>query len=127
IGERSSHTWFVLKYLLGYPNVRNYDGSWTEWGNLVRTPIEKPCGKEADSETVDVLAVPEPREAQLPFLLFVKPAVRPDPQSPGTLHSAKGPYVEARPGPRILPQLLESPRKALLNVLRQSGQLGLPG
>jgi len=40
IGERSSHTWFVLKYLLGYPNVRNYDGSWTEWGNLVRTPIE---------------------------------------------------------------------------------------
>ena len=42
IGERSSHTWFVLKYLLGYPNVRNYDGSWTEWGNLVRTPIEKP-------------------------------------------------------------------------------------
>src|SRR5207249_668357 len=42
IGERSSRTWFVLKYLLGYPNVRNYDGSWTEWGNLVRTPIEKP-------------------------------------------------------------------------------------
>jgi len=42
IGERSSHTWFVLKYLLGYPNVRNYDGSWTEWGNLIRTPIEKP-------------------------------------------------------------------------------------
>ena len=42
IGERSSHTWFVLKYLLGNPNVRNYDGSWTEWGNLVRTPIEKP-------------------------------------------------------------------------------------
>jgi thiosulfate/3-mercaptopyruvate sulfurtransferase len=41
IGERSSHTWFVLKYLLGYPNVRNYDGSWTEWGNLVRTPIER--------------------------------------------------------------------------------------
>jgi thiosulfate/3-mercaptopyruvate sulfurtransferase len=42
IGERSSHSWFVLTYLLGYPNVRNYDGSWTEWGNLVRTPIEKP-------------------------------------------------------------------------------------
>jgi thiosulfate/3-mercaptopyruvate sulfurtransferase len=41
IGERSSHTWFVLKYLLGYPTVRNYDGSWTEWGNLVRTPIER--------------------------------------------------------------------------------------
>jgi thiosulfate/3-mercaptopyruvate sulfurtransferase len=41
IGERSSHTWFVLKYLLGYPNVKNYDGSWTEWGNLVNAPIEK--------------------------------------------------------------------------------------
>jgi len=41
IGERSSHSWFVLRYLLGYPDVRNYDGSWTEWGNLVRTPIEK--------------------------------------------------------------------------------------
>jgi len=41
IGERSSFTWFVLKYLLGYPNVRNYDGSWTEWGNMVRNPIEK--------------------------------------------------------------------------------------
>ena len=41
IGERSSHTWFVLTYLLGYPSVRNYDGSWTEWGNLVGVPIEK--------------------------------------------------------------------------------------
>ena len=41
IGERSSHTWFVLTYLLGYPQVRNYDGSWTEWGNLVNVPIEK--------------------------------------------------------------------------------------
>ncbi len=41
IGERSSHTWFVLRYLLGYPNVRNYDGSWTEWGNLVGAPIER--------------------------------------------------------------------------------------
>ena len=41
IGERSSHTWFVLTYLLGYGRVRNYDGSWTEWGNAVRAPIEK--------------------------------------------------------------------------------------
>ncbi len=41
IGERSSHTWFVLHYLLGYPKVRNYDGSWTEWGNRVRAPIER--------------------------------------------------------------------------------------
>jgi thiosulfate/3-mercaptopyruvate sulfurtransferase len=41
IGERSSHTWFVLTHLLGYPNVRNYDGSWTEWGNSVGVPVEK--------------------------------------------------------------------------------------
>jgi thiosulfate/3-mercaptopyruvate sulfurtransferase len=41
IGERSSHTWFVLKYLLGYNNVMNYDGSWTEWGNLVGAPVER--------------------------------------------------------------------------------------
>jgi thiosulfate/3-mercaptopyruvate sulfurtransferase len=39
IGERSSHSWFVLHYLLGLPNVRNYDGSWTEWGSLVGVPI----------------------------------------------------------------------------------------
>lgn len=41
IGERSSHTWFVLTHLLGFERVRNYDGSWTEWGNLVRAPIER--------------------------------------------------------------------------------------
>jgi thiosulfate/3-mercaptopyruvate sulfurtransferase len=41
IGERSSHSWFVLKYLLGYDDVKNYDGSWTEWGNLVRAPVAK--------------------------------------------------------------------------------------
>jgi thiosulfate/3-mercaptopyruvate sulfurtransferase len=41
IGERSSHTWFVLKELLGYPRVRNYDGSWTEYGSLIGAPIEK--------------------------------------------------------------------------------------
>jgi thiosulfate/3-mercaptopyruvate sulfurtransferase len=46
IGERSSHTWFVLKYLLGYPHVRNYDGSWTEWGNMVAAPIERDAPTE---------------------------------------------------------------------------------
>ena len=45
IGERSSHTWFVLKYLLGVGNVVNYDGSWTEWGNLVGAPVEKGAAK----------------------------------------------------------------------------------
>jgi thiosulfate/3-mercaptopyruvate sulfurtransferase len=44
IGERSSHTWFVLKYLLGIANVKNYDGSWTEYGNLIGAPIENPSG-----------------------------------------------------------------------------------
>jgi thiosulfate/3-mercaptopyruvate sulfurtransferase len=43
IGERSSHTWFVLKELLGYPNVRNYDGSWTEWGSVIGAPIDNPA------------------------------------------------------------------------------------
>ncbi|REJ36131.1 MAG: sulfurtransferase, partial [Bacillota bacterium] len=46
IGERSSHTWFVLKELLGFPDVRNYDGSWTEWGSMVGTPIENPSRSE---------------------------------------------------------------------------------
>jgi thiosulfate/3-mercaptopyruvate sulfurtransferase len=47
IGERSSHTWFVLKYLLGYRDVRNYDGSWTEWGNLVGAPVERGAAQAA--------------------------------------------------------------------------------
>ncbi|NLF65661.1 MAG: sulfurtransferase [Chloroflexi bacterium] len=49
IGERSSHTWFVLTYLLGYQSVRNYDGSWTEWGNLVGVPIENPSRAEVEA------------------------------------------------------------------------------
>ena len=48
IGERSSHTWFVLTYLLGFSKVRNYDGSWTEWGNLVQVPIENPSAELRD-------------------------------------------------------------------------------
>src|SRR6266568_1143700 len=47
IGERSSHSWFVLKYLLGMSNVTNYDGSWTEWGNLVAAPVEKGAAQSA--------------------------------------------------------------------------------
>ncbi len=47
IGERSSHTWFVLKYLLGFKNVTNYDGSWTEWGNLVGAPVERGAASAA--------------------------------------------------------------------------------
>ncbi|MDB5291624.1 MAG: Rhodanese domain protein [Phycisphaerales bacterium] len=52
IGERSSHTWFVLKYLLGVNNVKNYDGSWTEWGNLVGAPIEKGDGVQGPQANV---------------------------------------------------------------------------
>ncbi len=51
IGERSSHTWFVLKYLLGLENVMNYDGSWTEWGNLVGAPVEKGAATNESSPT----------------------------------------------------------------------------
>ena len=50
IGERSSHTWFVLSYLLGFNRVRNYDGSWTEWGNLVGVPIENPSAEVRKGE-----------------------------------------------------------------------------
>jgi thiosulfate/3-mercaptopyruvate sulfurtransferase len=50
IGERSSHTWFVLRYLLGVDNVKNYDGSWTEWGNLVGAPIETGEGQTAKAD-----------------------------------------------------------------------------
>jgi hypothetical protein len=52
IGERSSHTWFVLKYLLGVDNVMNYDGSWTEWGNLVGAPVEKGAAKSVGVTSV---------------------------------------------------------------------------
>ena len=47
IGERSSHTWFVLKELLGYSDVRNYDGSWTEWGSVIGAPIDNPAAATA--------------------------------------------------------------------------------
>jgi thiosulfate/3-mercaptopyruvate sulfurtransferase len=49
IGERSSHTWFVLKYLLGYDHVTNYDGSWTEWGNLVGAPVERGAAQPVET------------------------------------------------------------------------------
>lgn len=58
IGERSSHTWFVLHYLLGCPNVRNYDGSWTEWGNSVGLPIEKGPGPSTNAIASSVSHTP---------------------------------------------------------------------
>jgi len=53
IGERSSHTWFVLKYLLGYDNVKNYDGSWTEWGNLIGVPVVNQTASAARAAGAD--------------------------------------------------------------------------
>jgi len=58
IGERSSHTWFVLKYLLGYPRVRNYDGSWTEWGNIVGAPIERDVPTTAQEASISAPCPP---------------------------------------------------------------------
>ncbi len=49
IGERSSHSWFVLHELLGYERVRNYDGSWTEWGSIIGAPIENPAAEGGSS------------------------------------------------------------------------------
>ena len=60
IGERSSHTWFVLKYLLGFDKVVNYDGSWTEWGNLVGAPVER--GKAAAKANAERMKVEEYQE-----------------------------------------------------------------
>jgi thiosulfate/3-mercaptopyruvate sulfurtransferase len=79
IGERSSHTWFVLKYLLGFQQVKNYDGSWTEWGNLVGAPIEKGAGettlarpsaggstKQLEQESAPEISQPAEPRAQQP-------------------------------------------------------------
>jgi hypothetical protein len=59
IGERSSHTWFVLKYLPGIASVKNYDGSWTEYGNLIGAPIEKPLRRQQwDQVVIESLGSP---------------------------------------------------------------------
>ncbi len=63
IGERSSHTWFVLQYLLGFPKVKNYDGSWTEWGNAVGLPIEKGPGQPKAASDPEPSPEPEPELA----------------------------------------------------------------
>ena len=70
IGERSSHTWFVLKYLLGFQNVRNYDGSWTEWGNTVGVPVARgpnPAAKRRRRNAVQISR----RRPQVRFQSFV--------------------------------------------------------
>jgi thiosulfate/3-mercaptopyruvate sulfurtransferase len=77
IGERSSHTWFVLKYLLGFKNVKNYDGSWTEWGNAVAMPVERGEGATAAAPTETAAAATQP----------VPEASRPEPAS----HAAEPP------------------------------------
>jgi thiosulfate/3-mercaptopyruvate sulfurtransferase len=66
IGERSSHTWFVLKYLLGFPSVKNYDGSWTEWGNAVGLPVVKgaePGGVQPSAKPAPAVAAATPTDA----------------------------------------------------------------
>jgi thiosulfate/3-mercaptopyruvate sulfurtransferase len=66
IGERSSLTWFVLKYLLGFGNVKNYDGSWLEWGNCVRVPVAKGEEPGGGGSAAVAVAVPEPAAAPAP-------------------------------------------------------------